>query len=343
MLHIGHHFFGSGNIGDDLMLAGFLRAVPPRLKASGFSCCSPFDLECQRRRFPEVQWLAYDSATRAAAIDAAHAWLGVGDTPFQTDVGAWFLEHLIEDARLCRRSNTPMFFVGVGLNNRAAIDHPHTRTIVEQASHIWTRDVSSATYLRSLGAVTPGADLANVYLAARQPPPVERGTLAFLLNFEDPASFALDAICDTIDRTPGRRHLWLVQEVRPLPGSEREIYSRLPSEYRDRLEVRAPDYGQGSIPALLGAWGTPETVVTSRYHGALSCAWSGSRVAVIERNDKLTGLVETLQVPSARDFHSGAAIVALLERAVPVSRETLTPLSDLAERSVRALVEALGP
>ena len=26
-LHIGHHFFGAGNVGDDLMLAGFLVGI----------------------------------------------------------------------------------------------------------------------------------------------------------------------------------------------------------------------------------------------------------------------------------------------------------------------------
>ena len=26
-IHLGHHFYGAGNLGDDLMLEGFLRAL----------------------------------------------------------------------------------------------------------------------------------------------------------------------------------------------------------------------------------------------------------------------------------------------------------------------------
>ena len=29
-VHIGHHFYGTGNIGDDLMMAGFLEALAAR-------------------------------------------------------------------------------------------------------------------------------------------------------------------------------------------------------------------------------------------------------------------------------------------------------------------------
>src|SRR4051812_39380881 len=108
-LHIGHHFFGSGNIGDDLMLAGFLEGVPPGVRMT----CASQTAAKQRARFPQVEWLPYDSASRAAAIEACDAWVGVGDTPFQVVVGTWFLDHLAEEVALCRRYGKPMFFIGV--------------------------------------------------------------------------------------------------------------------------------------------------------------------------------------------------------------------------------------
>ena len=344
-LHIGHHFFGSGNLGDDLMLAGFLALAGRTLGEATFSCSSPFDRECQERRFPQVEWLPYDPATRASAIEACDAWLGVGDTPFQTDVGSWFLDHLIEEVDLCRRSGKPMFFLAVGLNNRQAIVHPHTRTIAGQARHIWTRDPLSARLLREILSperVTAGADLANAFLVDRTSPAVEPGTLAFLLNFEDRQAFSTEAIREVIEATPDCRHLWLVQEVRTLGGSERDIYNQLPESCRARLELRAPDYAVDSLDTMLDRWGQPERLITSRYHGALVGAWLGSRTVIIERNDKLTGLVEQLGLASAKDLRRAAPVVALGQHAAPVSRDALNALAGCASQALEELATALS-
>src|SRR5688572_19983108 len=106
--HIGHHFFGSGNVGDDLMLAGFLQGVAGAAPVRT-SCASPFAAG-QRKRFPQVQWADYSPQSRAAAVEACDAWVGVGGTPFQVVVGTWFLDHLAEEVALCRRYGKPMFF-----------------------------------------------------------------------------------------------------------------------------------------------------------------------------------------------------------------------------------------
>ena len=52
-LHVGHHFYGAGNLGDDLMLAGLLAAAAERFGLSSapqFTCCIPFDPAPQRLR-----------------------------------------------------------------------------------------------------------------------------------------------------------------------------------------------------------------------------------------------------------------------------------------------------
>jgi hypothetical protein len=58
-IHIGHHFFGAGNIGDDLMIAGFLDALNSCQRDFTLSCAIPFDTGSQGIRFPEVNWLAF--------------------------------------------------------------------------------------------------------------------------------------------------------------------------------------------------------------------------------------------------------------------------------------------
>ncbi len=343
--HIGHHFFGSGNIGDDLMLAGFLNIAHHTLGDITLTCCTPFDRNSQQRRFPAVQWLPYDPDTRASCIEACDVWLGVGDTPFQTDVGAWFLDHLIEEADLCHRYRRPMFFFGVGLNNRDAISHPHTRALVGQAQHIWTRDAFSAALLRQIddGArISVGADLANVALARRATSAVEPRTLGLLLNFERREAFLPEAVVEITEATSTYRHRWLIQEVRHLDGSERAILDLLPDTCRARLDVREPDYALDSVDALLDRWGAPEVLITSRYHGALVGCWLGARTIIVERNEKLTGLVEQLAVPSVKDLRSSAVLLDVMQGAAPVNRDALTALAARAERCGTELAAALS-
>lgn len=86
-VHIGHHFFGAGNIGDDWTIAGFLAAMDAIPAGARLTCCTSHDREAMRLRFPRVEWLEYGPASRAQMISEADAWLGLSDTPFQLDTG----------------------------------------------------------------------------------------------------------------------------------------------------------------------------------------------------------------------------------------------------------------
>ena len=149
-LHIGHHFFGSGNIGDDYMLAGFLALAAETMPGARLTCCTPFDRASQQHRLPGVTWLDYTDAARDEAIAACDAWIGVGDSPFQSEVGSWFLDHLLAERDRCRRFGKPMYFFCVGVNDFGAMENPATRAIVESAARIWTRDAQSARLLTAI-------------------------------------------------------------------------------------------------------------------------------------------------------------------------------------------------
>jgi polysaccharide pyruvyl transferase WcaK-like protein len=345
-LHIGHHFFGSGNIGDDYMLAGFLALAAHALPGARLTCCTPFDRASQQRRLPQVEWLEYTDAARDDAIGACEAWIGVGDSPFQSEVGSWFLDHLMAERERCRRGGVPMFFFCVGVNDFGALENPATRAIVESAAKIWTRDEQSARLLRAFVGperVASGPDLANVFFSRRAFPPVERGTVGFVLNFEDRTAFSPDALCGVIDavgRDAGIR--WCVQEVRTLAGSEWELLTSLPAAYRERLDVRAPDYAAATLDDLTACWGVPEVLVTSRYHGALFGAWAGSRVAVIERNAKLIGIVDQLGLVSVPDLRTAPPLVSALRDARPVERHRLAALASRVEECGRELRSSLA-
>ena len=330
-LHIGHHFFGSGNLGDDLMLAGFLRAVGGR-DGITFMCASPW-ADNQRRRFPQVQWLPYDDASRAAAIEACDAWVGVGGTPFQTTVGPWFLDHLAGELSLCRRSNKPMFLLGVGVDARDAVDHPIAREVLDYAQRAWTRDEQSGRWLTErVGAekVTAAADLAHVWLRDHPFGPVEAGVTGYVLNFERPEQFRAEALCDLTAALPQREHRWLVQEERNLPGSERALLASLPAECRKRLTPRAPYYGGASVGGLVDAWGIPGHLLTSRYHAAVIGAWMRSSVLAVRRSAKVEGLADQLDLERVPAVTDASALAQSFRAARPVPHERLISLADRA-------------
>jgi hypothetical protein len=77
-IHLGHHFYGAGNLGDDFMLAGFLIAMRSLAPSATFTCCVPFALEPIRQRFPAIVWMPCDEPTRSASIAACDVWLGLG-------------------------------------------------------------------------------------------------------------------------------------------------------------------------------------------------------------------------------------------------------------------------
>jgi hypothetical protein len=55
---LGMPFYGAGNIGDDLALAGFLEAWEQLGSPAHLVASIPFPLATQGRRFPAIEWLA---------------------------------------------------------------------------------------------------------------------------------------------------------------------------------------------------------------------------------------------------------------------------------------------
>lgn len=344
-LHIGHHFFGSGNLGDDLMLAGFLAAVSRCGRELHLTCASPFDIASQRRRFPRVNWLHYDLETREQAIRGCDAWIGVGGTPFQTAVGPWFLDHLAAELELCRKHGKPMYFVGIGVNEPTAVDDSRARAVLGYTTHLWTRDERSAELISAVGAankVTAAADLAHIYLSGRTQPPVETGTIGYVLNFEDLRQFDMNAFREVSDQYRDRCARWLVQEDRTLEGSERAIYSALPATSGSRVVLCAPDYQNGTLEGMLATWGSPEILITSRYHAAVIGAWSGARVVAIERSDKIRGMAAQSGILSVPSFRDPAALKNAVDRSQPVARSRLLGLAQRASHSCTEMLEKIA-
>lgn len=335
-IHLGHHFYGAGNLGDDFMLAGFLAALRTSAPAATFTCCIPFELGPARARFPEIEWLPYTDAARADAIARCDAWLGLGGSPFQHAQSRWFVDHLTSDAAFCARARKPMFFLGVGVQTTNELLDPDVQTIVRAATAIWTRDTPSA---ERLAAVLPprrvhaSTDLSHVFFQASPPPPAKPGRLTLVANF-DYGMWAGQSACLAAARALGAaEHIWLAQESRELPGAEKALHHALPAAERQRWSLVSPEIPGAPLRDVLAAWPSGEWLITSRFHAAIAGTWAGSKIVVIGTNEKLRGLAHEFQLPLIAPDADEATVTQALASARPVPRSVLQACAARAERA----------
>lgn len=341
-IHLGHHFYGAGNVGDDFMLGGFLVAMASAAPGTTFSLSTPFPLEPMRRRFPQVEWLGYTPEERTSAIAACDAWVGLGGSPFQSAQSRWFIDHLVDDAARCRDAGKPMYFLGVGVQEEAELLVPDVRAVCGQAEAIWTRDAASAHRLGRLidaGRVRAAADLAHVLLAAQTPRPCSAGTTTLVLNFDHRTELTVAPVLAALDRLPAGRRFWLAQESRALPGAERDLFQRLPDHQQQGWEWIDADVAGARLDTVLERWPATEWLVTSRFHAAIAGAWNSARVLVLATNEKLRGVAEELNLAVVPAEADAATIEAALRSTVAATRPVR--LAELARSSVHALVSAI--
>ena len=335
-IHLGHHFYGAGNLGDDFMLAGFLAAMRFLAPRATFTCCVPFALEPLRRRFPAIDWLTCEPADRERAIAACDVWLGLGGSPFQSAQDRWFIDHLVSEAAFCARVKKPMFYLGVGVQADTELNVPDVSRLVAQSAGIWTRDAVSAARLAAL-PVRPSiflehaADLAHIFFRDNPPPPAAAGRVTLVANFDYSAWPGQAAFLEALDALPATERIWLAQESRELPGAERALHAALTDAEKERWPLVAPEEPGAPLASVLARWPSAAWLVTARYHAALAGAWAGSRVVVISTNEKLRAVAHELACPFIAPDADQAAVARALETAQPATLPTVA-----AERAFAA-------
>jgi polysaccharide pyruvyl transferase len=341
-IFVGHDFFGAGNFGDDLSLMGFL-AESARRPHVQITICTPHDRASQRRRFPQVRWLANDDAVRMDALRSADVWLGLGGTPFQLDSGPWLLDHNERERQRCAALGKPMYLLGVGCESPAAAADPRSRALLAAAERVWTRDERSTVALAPFvmpGLCSTGADVAHLaFDGVAAVPPREPDVVGLLLAFERREQLDLPELELFLRRRPPGRTRWLTQEVRALPFLERWILAELTPAARSRLSITAVDYAADSVDDYLRAFGAPDVVITSRYHGALVAARHGSKVVVVTRSAKLRGIADQLELRHIDRVDSHAGLEAAVEMAATASPERLRLVRDRALRMCEAFFD----
>lgn len=346
-VHVGHHFWGMGNVGDDCMLGGFLKVLRHHGAEVRLSCCATGNLAQLTLRFPQIEWLPYTSRHRLDALCKADVWLGLGDTPFQKDAGGWMERHLDEERAMCVALGLPMHFLCVGVGDHEAMRSRAFRRVLDAASHVWARDEMSFELLsqRIPGRVSLAADLANILFreAAASARPSDTGPdIGLLLHFENPGVLTLEKLEGCLNDRPAPA-FWVVQEQRAFAGSENGTWNSLPQALLARLRRLEPDWNAASLDELLRPWRFPPSLISSRYHGALWAAWQGCEVLIVARNEKLSGLARALQLETV-DPESDWPQLMLPTRMRRVERPALEALAETAEAAVNEwLAHAAAP
>ena len=340
-IHLGHHFYGAGNLGDDFMLAGFLAAMGRVAPAATFTGCVPFALEPLKARFPAIDWLPCEEAARARAIAACAVWLGLGGSPFQSAQSRWFIDHLLGDARTCAAQGKRMYYLGIGVQTTTELAEADVRRLCGQATAIWTRDAVSAERLRSVAAssvIAAASDLSHILFAVTPPPPAVPARCALVANFDFATWPGQEACLRAIESLPVREHVWLAQESRPLPGAEIALHAALPPASRARWSLTPVERHGASLPEVLAGWPSGEWLVTSRFHAAIAGMWAGSKVVVIATNEKLRSLAHGFHLPLIAPDAAENTVREALASARPVARATLTTAAAQASTAVGEFV-----
>jgi polysaccharide pyruvyl transferase WcaK-like protein len=333
---IAFDFWGAGNLGDDLMLDGFLRGIEHCGVAyeGRLSSLSAHDIGSQRTRFPRVRWVdSRNQHTLFEAIARAELLLGVGDTPFQVTCGDWFLRHLsaIMDHL---DAGTEAIFIGVGAEEEVLERAPDFVPILQRVSRCSTRDAFSCAVLRRLSAqaatcLSVGGDLAHISLEqlAAAVSPNRQFALGVVLGIDTLSGADLGVIRGFLQALPGPV-AFITQDCRDEPGWR--------SALRAKLIPRRPDYAACTVAELVLPFAECATILTSRLHGILAAAWMGCRVAAIGRSSKVIAIAEKLGVPLVKPPLGEEVLRSVMVHAIHVPRDLLVKCRDEAYEGLEA-------
>lgn len=342
VLHIGFDFWGAGNLGDDLMLAGFQRFISSNRIDCRLSALCAHNIDAMRRRFPAIEWFPSTPEARAAALAAADAWVGLGGGVFQIEVGTWILDQMLAAVRAAKARGLPAHLVGVGVNNAAAIRTNQSAEIHQRVDRIWLRDAFCVELARDGGFSAEkarlGADTAHLECAASTVP--RRPGTALVIH-ADEKSISGAALEPALAEPFGPAH-WVCQEYRELQDAEARIHGLLPPSVRSRLPLVRADYARASLDELHRAVAGWERVLSCRFHTCVAAGWSGARLAVFERNHKLEAVRADLAAERCARLDDAAEVQRALAAARPVPRARLEACLARAGGMLRAYFSELG-
>lgn len=310
-IFLSFDFYGAGNIGDDLMLDGFLN----EMKSSNieFYCSLPRDPYSQKIRFPEINFVRSEDRVNAAYL--CNIWIGVGDTPIQVKSGSWFMDHLLKDSELKKEKKIKYYFIGIGAESEAVTEKANYKAILNETEHIWTRDKATTDILiKKIGIkaerITTSSDLANISLSkillTQGRTDKKKYDIGMCYFDENAESVNLDAVKKFLKNAvkKNKRVLAFGNEVRKEGKYEYKIYMNMFNRLErlfGSIKYYQPDYyNLNKVSDLIRHYSTCEVIMTSRFHSLLTAAWAGCKVVALERSSKVSALAEDLGIKEVK-------------------------------------------
>jgi polysaccharide pyruvyl transferase WcaK-like protein len=345
-LFLNFDFYGAGNIGDDLMLDGFVKSSS--VTGNEMICSIPRRSDHQKFRFPEITFVQgerrYDEALQCPV------WVGVGDTPVQIKSGDWFLLKLEKDFSIMEGTNTHCFMIGVGAEREASLQSQRYRRVLSKCRNIWTRDEMSRSVLinefrLNEDVIKVSSDLANISLSRLFEPEsrntIRRYELGVCYYDENVYADEISALKEFLKVLTSEKNkvLLFANEVNQKGMFETAIYRRMyPMTERllkRKISFIVPDYfSENSLPQILQHYSQCRTIMTSRYHALLTAAWAGCKVVALERSSKVSSLAKELGIEEVKKPFTVKELLDAYERAATVEVSKLEHLAATAAQSI---------
>lgn len=355
-IFLGFDFYGAGNVGDDLMLHGFLSAFKKHSPMDinfKFGCIIPHNIDSQRKRFPEIDWCFKKNVKRNHILSNYDYWVGVGDTPFQMTSGTWLLNAILKDIEIIK-NDMPMYMFGIGGEKEVLNARDKAERIINNINKIWTRDSFTRDLLitdlnASKEKVSLSSDLANLALedlfsnniGDRLP---TRYDLAITYYSERKDKNVYKEIETFLKQKANNISVVFVgNETRKGRAFEYDIYRTmflgLKSLFtKPIVGFYMPDYDNASMEGLVNHFRQYKVVMASRYHTLLTAAWAGCRIVALDRSSKIKALADELHIPLVESPLNYRNLNKGFDNAKEVPKERLVVMANRARNSVSELV-----
>lgn len=346
-VYVGFDFWGHGNIGDDLMIAGFQKALSS-YQGVQFKThiATSYFMESQKIRFPNISWyreLPDNSQDKAAGIHST--WVGPGATPFQLTCGDYVLKYWLEQLPFIKTFDRKCL-VNVGAEQEIEPEKERFSLIANSFDKISTRDQHSADILTKMlglpgSKVYSGSDLANIILADyvdKNRSSKKKFNLGVIIAGDTLSDEDIAGVKDFLV-TRWRPTAFIAGDMREIERHECYIYKQMIADLgwwtKRKLVLSVPDYINGDLRTLLSPIDDCSTIISSRYHGLLIAAWMGCKVAAIARSSKIPPLAKELQIPVCYPPLTVRKLEAMQKEACVVSRNILIKAKEKALEAVR--------
>lgn len=343
-----HGFFGAPNFGDELLCRSLLDAFSgdrgalvatrntavTRRTAHGLHVCIVSGMFSHLRFFTGLPWRIWHLRR------ASHLLIGGGGL-LQDTFSTVTIMRSAFDAALAVRFGIPFYFIGLEVGSiYHDVSKEHARFLLQNAKSVWCRDPESVVRAR----ISSGNDRADIH----EMPDIAHAFLRNWFSLHPRAGNGQSHCVVNVLKSRGSHPLEFVALVCALckrfyrvtlaaaqPGEELDWIKGFPDP-PSNLHV----FSSGDWEPTLELLRSADCLIAERFHYIAAGAHCGLRVVPVLNTNKARHLVESMGLTAFSlegDAYSAAAVIALLDTAIPAHDKTLDHLCAKLQNAVNAI------